>query len=75
MTDIRALKQALKANPRLYEGMKKYIEDKLYLSLVKMISCEDSSRLHFLRGISHSYMIFLHDFFEEPLHKSTEVKV
>ena len=55
--------------------MKKYIEDRLYATLVKMIPCEETSRLHFLRGVAHSYMNILHDFFVDESEKSTEVKV
>jgi len=76
MTDLKPIKHMIKGNPALYNELKKYFQNKLYTTLVKMVSCEDNVKLHFFRGIAHSYIMILNDIFEEGGHeKNTGVKV
>ena len=72
---LEQLRKVLKSNPCLYEALKEYFQARLRNSLTKMVSCEDSNRLHFLRGVAFGSLQTLNDLFEIKEESSTQLKV
>ena len=72
---LEQLRRVLRSNSQLHNALKEYFQARLRSSLTKMVSCEDNSRLHFLRGVAYNNFQTLNDLFEIKEESSTQVKV
>lgn len=52
--------------PSIFNALKEYFKKELDSILLKMLTCEDSNRVHFLRGMGTSYLKILNDMTERP---------
>jgi len=62
------------SNPNLFKALNDYFKRELENTFIKMLACEETSRLHFLRGIGSAYLRILNDMVEIK-EENTKVKI
>lgn len=75
MIDLSQLRKVIRSNPALYQNLREYFQSRLRENFLKMVSCEDTTRLHFLRGVAFASLQVLNDLFEDKKEEQTGVKL
>jgi len=62
------------ANPQVFEALNSYFRRELDNVLLKLLACEETNRLNFLRGVGSAYLKIVNDMLDMEETK-TKVKV